>query len=152
MWRCVMKIIFTQDVKKQGKKGEIKEVKDGFANYLIQQKVAVVASDVNLGRLERANANKKAMDDMNRELAQKEKGKIEKITLSFPVKTGEQDRVFGSISVKQIISELKNKGFDIDKKSIKIISPINSLGFHNVEIELYKDVVATLKVELQKVK
>ena len=141
-----MKIIFTQDVKKQGKKGEIKEVKDGFANYLIQQKVAVVASDVNLGRLERANANKKAMDDMNRELAQKEKGKIEKITLSFPVKTGEQDRVFGSISVKQIISELKNKGFDIDKKSIKIISPINSLGFHNVEIELYKDVVATLKV------
>ena len=147
-----MKIIFTQDVKKQGKKGEIKEVKDGFANYLIQQKVAVVASDVNLGRLERANANKKAMDDMNRELAQKEKGKIEKITLSFPVKTDEQDRVFGSISVKQIISELKNKGFDIDKKSIKIISPINSLGFHNVEIELYKDVVATLKVELQKVK
>ena len=147
-----MKIIFTQDVKKQGKKGEIKEVKDGFANYLIQQKVAVVASDVNLGRLERANANKKAMDDTNRELAQKEKGKIEKITLSFPVKTGEQDRVFGSISVKQIISELKNKGFDIDKKSIKIISPINSLGFHNVEIELYKDVVATLKVELQKVK
>ena len=147
-----MKIIFTQDVKKQGKKGEIKEVKDGFANYLIQQKVAIVASDVNLGRLERANANKKAMDDMNRELAQKEKGKIEKITLSFPVKTGEQDRVFGSISVKQIISELKNKGFDIDKKSIKIISPINSLGFHNVEIELYKDVVATLKVELQKVK
>ena len=147
-----MKIIFTQDVKKQGKKGEIKEVKDGFANYLIQQKVAVVASDVNLGRLERANANKKAMDDMNRELAQKEKGKIEKITLSFPVKTGEQDRVFGSISVKQIISELKNKGFDIDKKSIKIISPINSLGFHNVEIELYKDVVATLKVELQKEK
>lgn len=147
-----MKIIFTQDVKKQGKKGEIKEVKDGFANYLIQQKVAVVASDVNLGRLERANANKKAMDDMNREIAQKEKGKIEKITLSFPVKTGEQDRVFGSISVKQIISELKNKGFDIDKKSIKIISPINSLGFHNVEIELYKDVVATLKVELQKVK
>ena len=147
-----MKIIFTQDVKKHGKKGEIKEVKDGFANYLIQQKVAVVASDVNLGRLERANANKKAMDDMNRELAQKEKGKIEKITLSFPVKTGEQDRVFGSISVKQIISELKNKGFDIDKKSIKIISPINSLGFHNVEIELYKDVVATLKVELQKVK
>ena len=67
-----MKIIFTQDVKKQGKKGEIKEVKDGFANYLIQQKVAVVASDVNLGRLERANANKKAMDDMNRELAKKE--------------------------------------------------------------------------------
>ena len=147
-----MKVILLKDVKKQGKKGEIKEVKDGFANYLIQQKVAVVASDVNLGRLERANANKKAMDDMNRELAQKEKGKIEKITLSFPVKTGEQDRVFGSISVKQIISELKNKGFDIDKKSIKIISPINSLGFHNVEIELYKDVVATLKVELQKVK
>lgn len=147
-----MKIIFTQDVKKQGKKGEIKEVKDGFANYLINQNVAVVASDVNLGRLERDNANKKAKDEMNRELAKKEKVKLEKITLVFSVKTGEQDKVFGSISVKQIAVELKNKGFEIDKKNIKVNTPINSLGFHNVLVELYKDVIANVKIELKKVK
>jgi len=75
----------------------------------------------------------------------------EKLTLTFNVKTGAGDKVFGSISVKQIVSELKNKGFEIDKKNVKLTTSMNSLGFHNVELELYKDVVATLKVELKKV-
>jgi len=146
-----MKIIFIQDVKKQGKKGEIKEVKDGYANFLISQKLAVVASGTNLGRLERDNENKRIEDNLNRELAKKEKAKMEKIVLTFNVKTGAGDKVFGSISVKQIVSELKNKGFEVDKKGVKIDNAINTLGFHNVEIELYKDVVAVVKVELKKV-
>ena len=146
-----MKIIFIQDVKKQGKKGEVKEVKDGYANFLISQKLAVVASGTNLSKLERDNENKKAEDNLNRELAKKEKERIEKLTLTFIVKTGAGDKVFGSISVKQIVSELKNKGFEIDKKNVKLTTSMNSLGFHNVELELYKDVVATLKVELKKV-
>lgn len=146
-----MKIIFIQDVKKQGKKGEVKEVKDGYANYLISNKLAIVANNVNLNRLDRSNESKKAEDNLNRELAKKEKSKIEKITLTFNVKTGAGDKVFGSISVKQIVSELKNKGFEIDKKGIKLNNQINTLGFHNVEIELYKDVIAILKVELKKV-
>ena len=146
-----MKIIFIQDVKKQGKKGEVKEVKDGYANYLISNKLALVANNVNLNRLDRSNESKKAEDNLNRELAKKEKSKIEKITLTFNVKTGAGDKVFGSISVKQIVSELKNKGFEIDKKGIKLNNQINTLGFHNVEIELYKDVIAILKVELKKV-
>lgn len=146
-----MKIIFIQDVKKQGKKGEVKEVKDGYANYLISNKLAIVANNVNLNRLDRSNESKKAEDNLNRELAKKEKSKIEKITLTFNVKTGAGDKVFGSISVKQIVSELKNKGFEIDKKAVKLNNQINTLGFHNVEIELYKDVIAILKVELKKV-
>jgi len=146
-----MKIIFIQDVKKQGKKGEVKEVKDGYANFLISQKLAVVASGTNLSKLERDNENKKAEDNLNNELAKKEKERIEKLTLTFNVKTGAGDKVFGSISVKQIVSELKNKGFEIDKKNVKLTTSMNSLGFHNVELELYKDVVATLKVELKKV-
>jgi len=146
-----MKIIFIQDVKKQGKKDEVKEVKDGYANFLISQKLAVVASGTNLSKLERDNENKKAEDNLNRELAKKEKERIEKLTLTFNVKTGAGDKVFGSISVKQIVSELKNKGFEIDKKNVKLTTSMNSLGFHNVELELYKDVVATLKVELKKV-
>lgn len=146
-----MKIIFIQDVKKQGKKGEVKEVKDGYANYLISNKLAIVANNVNLNRLDRSNESKKAEDNLNRELAKKEKSKIEKITLTFNVKTGAGDKVFGSVSVKQIVSELKNKGFEIDKKGIKLNNQINTLGFHNVEIELYKDVIAILKVELKKV-
>ena len=70
--------------------------------------------------------------------------------ISFKVKTGEQDRVFGSISAKQIVEELKTKGYNIDKKQVKINNVISSLGFHNVDIELHKKVVATIKIELKK--
>ena len=74
----------------------------------------------------------------------------EKLTIGFKVKTGEQDRVFGSISPKQIVEELKNKGYSIDKKQIRINGTISSLGFHNVEIELHKKVIANIKIELKK--
>ena len=66
------------------------------------------------------------------------------------VKTGAQDRVFGSVSAKQIVEELKNKGYSIDKKQVKINNTISALGFHNVDIELHKKVVATIKIELKK--
>ena len=76
------------------------------------------------------------------------KKKLEKEKISFTVKTGKEDKVFGSISVKQIKESLN--GYDIDKKQIIIDNPITSLGFHNVKINLYKDVVANIKVEVKK--
>ena len=72
------------------------------------------------------------------------------ITVTFKVKTGTNDKVFGSISAKQIVEELKNKGYDIDKKQINMDGTIDTLGFHVVNIELHKKVVAKLKVELVK--
>ena len=76
--------------------------------------------------------------------------KIEKLTLTFKVKTGSNDKVFGSISPKQIIESLKNKGYTIDKKQIKLDDSISTLGFHTVEIILHKKVTAKVKVELIK--
>ena len=78
------------------------------------------------------------------------KKKLENLKISFKVKTGEQDRVFGSVSAKQIVEELKNKGYNIDKKQVKISNTISTLGFHNVDIELHKKVIATIKIELKK--
>ena len=75
---------------------------------------------------------------------------MEKAKFKFKVKTGTGDRVFGSVSTKSIAEELKKQGFDIDKKKIKLDSPLTSLGFHNVQIELHKEVVAQIKVELTK--
>lgn len=75
---------------------------------------------------------------------------MEKETIKFQVKTGAQDRVFGSVSAKQIATELNNKGYEIDKKQVKISDALTSLGYHNVDIELHKKVVATIKVELVK--
>lgn len=145
-----MKIILLEDVKKQGKKGEIIEVADGYGNFLIKSKKAVLASSAGVNRLNKEKAEEKeALEKLIKE-CNKTKEKLEKEKISFKVKTGEQDRVFGSVSPKQIATELNNMGYNIDKKQIKINDPLSSLGYHNVDVELHKTVIATIKVELTK--
>lgn len=143
-----MKVIFIKDLKKQGKKGEIKEVKDGYAKFLIKEGYAVQETKGSLKHLETENEKKKKEDERLREEAKKLKKELEKEKISFTVKTGEQDKVFGSISVKQIKEKL-NK-YNIDKKQIIIKNPLVSLGFHEIEIDLYKDIKANLKIEVKK--
>ena len=145
-----MKIILLKDVKKQGKKGDILNVKDGYGTFLINNKDAVLATTNSVDRLDRENKEKEMQELALIKKCEELKKKLEKLTISFKVKTGEQDRVFGSISAKQIVEELKIKGYEIDKKQININGTISSLGFHNVEIELHKKVKANLKIELKK--
>lgn len=146
-----MRVIFRQDVKGVGKKDEIKEVKDGYAiNFLIKKNLAVVANQENLDNLKKEQAIRKANHDKAKKEAMEEKAKLEKLVLTFKVKTGEGDRVFGSVSQKQIKEELKNNGYNIDKNQIKLQDSLSSLGFHKIEIELYKEVSAIVKVHLVK--
>ena len=145
-----MKVILLQDVKKQGKKGEIINVADGFGNFLIKNKEAVLATTTGVDRLNKENEKRKIEEENLIKNCNKIKEKLEKEKFQFKVKTGEGDRVFGSVSPKQIELELKNKKYDIDKKQIKTTTSLSSLGFHNVEIELHKKVVAVIRVELIK--
>ena len=144
-----MNIILTKDVKKQGKKGDILTVRDGYGKFLIQNGSAVLKTETSKNILDKENKErelneKKLIDECN-----KLKKELEKLTLVFKVKTGKDDRVFGSISSKQIIESLKEKGYNISKKQVNMES-INSLGFHNVEIVLHKKVSAEIKVKLEK--
>lgn len=145
-----MKIILIKDVKKQGKSGEILEVKDGYGTFLINKGDAVLATSNSVDRLDRENKEKEVKEKNLIKECEVLKKKLENLKISFKVKTGEQDRVFGSVSAKQIVEELKNKGYNIDKKQVKISNIISTLGFHNVDIELHKKVVATIKIELKK--
>ena len=145
-----MKIILIKDVKKQGKKGDILEVKDGYGTFLINKGDAVLATSNSVNRLDRENKEREVKENNLIKEGEVLKKKLENLKISFKVKTGEQDRVFGSVSAKQIVEELKNKGYNIDKKQIKISNTISTLGFHNVDVELHKKVVATIKIELKK--
>ena len=146
-----MKVIFIKDLKNQGKKGEMKVVKDGYAeNFLIKKGYAVQVTEESLRKLEDDKRKEREEIKENTNKAEQLKKELEKFSLLFKVKTGEHDRVFGSISPKQIIEELDKKGYKIDKKQILLDNNLSSLGFHNVKIRLYKEVIATLKVQLVK--
>ena len=147
-----MKVILTQDVKKLGKKDDIVNVSDGYAqNYIIKNGLAVKYTEGSKTRLEKEidvrNKNEEAL------IAECEKIKeqLEKQKIVFKVKTGKEGKMFGSISTKQIADELNKKGFNIDKKKIKSDITIDSLGVHNVEVELHKKVIVTLKIEVKEV-
>ena len=144
-----MQVIFVKDLKNQGRKGEIKEVKDGYANnFLIKNGYAVKKNDVNMNILNKQKKEEKDLDEYNRKMALDIKSRLEKEVVSFVVKTGSGDKVFGSISAKQIKESLDK--YNLSKNQIVIDSPLSSLGYHNVRIDLYKDIFAIVRVELKK--
>lgn len=145
-----MQVIFIKDLKNQGKKGEIKEVKDGYAkNFLIKQGYAVQKTTESTKILDKQIEQEKKDDIKNRKDAEVLKLKLEKEVFKFRVKTGEHDKVFGSVSTKQVKEELDKK-YKINKNQILMENPLSTLGFHNININLYKDINATIKVELIK--
>lgn len=146
-----MEVIFIKDLKNQGKKGDIKNVKDGYAeNFLIKNGYAIPKTKENLNKLKHEQEKKAQEDEQNKKLAIEQKKQLDKLVLEFKVKTGEGDKVFGSISIKQIKDELQKHGHKIEKSAIEIKNSIASLGFHQVDINLYPSVKATIKVHVIK--
>ena len=146
-----MKVIFLKDVKGQGKKDEIKDVKPGYAqNFLIKNGYAVPLTETSKKKLVLDTEKRKQADDLDKQNNIKVKNEIEKLKIVFKLKAGKNEQVFGSISTKQIHSELLKNNVNIDKKKIKLENPISSLGFHNVTIELRKDVSAKLNIQVVK--
>lgn len=144
-----MKVILLQDVKKQGKKDDIIEVSDGYAtNFLIANKLAVPYTKTSKTRLD-GELDKRAQDEEARIKECNElKNKMEKDKFSFVFKSGADGRLFGTVSSKALADELKKRGYNIDKKMIKLDTKMDFLGVYNVKIELHKKVTATIKVHI----
>ncbi len=145
-----MKVILIEDIKKKGKKGDILNVKDGYGNFLINEKKAIIANTENVRNLDRNNERKKEEEKKLIKECEKVKSKLEKEKIEFKVKTGAQDRVFGSVSAKQIEKKLNDMGYSVDKKNIIIDSSLSSLGTHIISIALHKKVIAKVKINLVK--
>lgn len=146
-----MRVIFIKDLKGQGKKNDIKEVKDGYAqNFLIKNGYAVMATDSNASKVKKENEIKNHEENILISEMEKLKTKLEKESITFKVKTGKNDAMFGKISTKQIKEELNKLGYKIDKTKILLDHDIVSLGTHNVEIELHKKVKGVLKIKVVK--
>ncbi len=147
-----MKVILLKDVKKQGKKGDVVEVSDGYGrNYLIKNNLAQLADGSALSQL---NAEKKARQKISEEeLAEaKELKKIiedEKTIVKIKAKTGEDGRLFGTIPSKQIAEELfKQHKVKIDRRKIQLVSNLATLGSHQVEVKIHSEVTAVINVNV----
>ena len=145
-----MKVLFIKDLKGQGKKGDKKEVKTGYANnFLIKKGYAVALNEQTLSQYNREQEAIREQDGLNKKEAEMLKDKLEKVVLTFKVQVGKESKVFGRISQKQVKEELDKKGYSVDKKQIIIGPDISSLGYHEIDINLYKDIVAKVKVKLE---
>jgi large subunit ribosomal protein L9 len=146
-----MKVIFLKDVKGKGKKGEIKNVADGYAhNFLIKQGLAVEANPSNMSTL--SAQQKKEEKAAAEELAEAKRLKeaVEKVKVELIAKAGEGGRLFGSITTKQISEELQKKhGIKIDKRKMELADAIRTLGHTKVPVKLYHDVTAVLDVHVK---
>ncbi|OLO42157.1 50S ribosomal protein L9 [Alkalihalophilus pseudofirmus] len=144
-----MKVIFLEDVKGKGKKGEVKNVAEGYArNFLFPQNLAVEASKGNVRNLEAQKKSEEKKTEEELLEAKKYKEELESITVEIKAKSGEGGRLFGAISTKQITEELAKMKKKVDKRKIMLNDPIRSLGFTNVPIKIHPEVIATVKVHV----
>ncbi|MFD1775473.1 50S ribosomal protein L9 [Paenibacillus rhizophilus] len=145
-----MKVIFIKDVKGQGKKGQIKEVSEGYAtNFLLPRGMARPATEGNMKTIENQAAAEQRRKEQEKEEAQQLGEKLSELTLSMKAKAGEGGRLFGAITSKQIAEALvKQSGITIDKRKIEMDEPIRHLGTLQVQVKLHTEVKAVLKVQV----
>ena len=145
-----MKVILKKDIKGVGKKEEVINAADGYArNYLLPRGLAVEASDGNLSTLKEKKDSKKYKESMEVEEARKLGKRISGLSIKFNVKTGENGKLFGSITSKDISEEIKRQhNINIDKRKIVLEDSIKAAGVYNIEIKVYPNITSKIKVEV----
>ena len=144
-----MDIILTQDVINLGDKGDVVNVKPGYArNYLIPQGLAITANKSNLKMFEENKRQAAHKEEKAREDAQNTAQKLQDSKLELKAKTGTSGKIFGTITALQVSSALKEKGFDIDRRRIAMPNEVSTIGEYTAKIKLYKDIEAELTFEV----
>ena len=145
-----MIVVLLQDVKKVGKKGDIVKVSDGYGqNFLIKNKLAVKETATAKKIVDEQKEQEKQQDIENKNKAIELKKVIEGLTLEFVLKSGKDGKTFGSVSTKMVVDQLRNQDdIKVDKRKFIDARPIGALGYTNLKVELYKGVIATVKVHL----
>jgi len=145
----MIQVILQQDLKNLGKSGELVRVRPGYArNYLIPRSLATPATVHNVKQLEHEQRLSAAKAAKVRTEATGVAEKVSAVTVTIERKVGEEDRLFGSVTTKDIAEALKAKGIDIERKRLDLATPIRTAGTFNVTAKLLGDVTATFKVEV----
>lgn len=146
-----MKVIFLKDTPNQGRRGEVKEVSDGFAkNFLIAKGFAQVATVDMQNRLNKEAKEQEAKKQKQILNAQSLKQDLEKRTFTIKVKVGAKGQIFGAVHEKEIVVAINSKlATDFEKSQIEISTPVKTLGEHSVKVKLAPGVLANVKINLE---
>lgn len=145
-----MKVILKDNIKGVGKKDEIINAADGYArNFLLPKGLAVEANNANIAKLKAKQDSRKFQKDQEKDEAQKIADKLSKILVKIKVKAGENGKIFGGVSSKEIASELeKQYSIKVDKKKIDLKETIKTIGVRTVEIRLFEGVIGKVKIDV----
>lgn len=145
-----MKVILLSDIKGVGKKDQVIEASDGYArNYLFPKKLAVEANNSNMSKLKAKQESNQFRKDTEKKEAEEIAKKLKGIMLKVRVKAGENGKIFGGVTSKEISEGLKKDyNIDVDKKKINLSDTIKNLGTITVDIKLYEGVIGRLKVDI----
>jgi len=142
-----MKVILRKEHEKLGQIGTVVDVKDGYArNYLIPKGLAYAATEGNMRALteEKKQAEQRLVKE--RKVGERLAAELEKVSITLQMKVGEDEKLFGSVTSQMIADSLKEKNFEIDKRSIDLEEPIKALGIYNVSVKLPQGVLGKVKV------
>lgn len=145
-----MKIILTSDIKSIGKKGQVLEVSDGYArNYLIPKKLGIIADATNMNELKTRQDSNKYKKDISLANATTLAEKMKDFKLEFKIKAGENGKIFGSVTTKDIADELNRKYFvEVDKKKINLSEAIKTIGLYDIDVKLHEGIIGKIKVNV----
>jgi large subunit ribosomal protein L9 len=142
-------VILQHDVDKVGKSGDVVKVRPGFArNFLLPRSLAVPATTAQVHRIEHEKAVAVAKGEKLKKEAREQAAKLTSLEIKIPRAVGEDDKLFGSVTAKEIESAYKAKGFDVDRRKMHLPEPIKQLGSYEIPLKLLSDVTATLKVHV----
>lgn len=144
-----MKVILLTDVKGKGKKDDIKELANGYANFLITHGQAVLATEENINKLKQEKENILKQEALHLEAMRQLKAELEKKTVTIVVRVGANGKLFGSVSTKLIADMVEEQlKLKIDKKKMDFNGNISAVGIYDIPIQLHREVIANLKINV----
>jgi large subunit ribosomal protein L9 len=144
-----MEVILKEDVDNLGHRGDVVKVAEGYGrNFLLPRKLAMQATETNKAVIEQMKSSAARRSATEKAVAEAQVAKLEPVVLTFTRKSGEEGRLFGSVTSADIAAELASNGFDVDRRKIQLPEPIKSVGDFNVGIKLHREVTAQVKVKV----
>lgn len=144
-----MKVILTEEIRGLGTRGDVVTVKDGYArNFLLPKNMAREATPGNLKQIEHERRKWALLAQQEKDAAQQAANKVKGVTIRIEKRVGEGGQLFGSVTANEIADALEAKGIEVDKRRIELEHPIKTIGTHDVEVRLHREVTATIHVEV----